>query len=462
MRALPHRLLWIVVLSGGSAFLTSCAEQAPAAPVAKSSPTAERSPAPPVVPPAVSIGEALPVLDLNPRRTAEAPPAAATSALAETDDDSNEPDEPLVEPDPGTPEWLIREITRIQSAPLDAVRSPIVGKPGEFQIVQLTDQQAEAEEMQRAEKVVQLALEVCAKTKDRPDRVMLFNNAVHYLANSRVTLAAYGDHEQIGLLSEEAEMLFKRDPKSFGAIELQLKLVECLAELAEQDGRKNDKWGKMAAVQARLFASRFPAETNRSALALVSAARACEVGGRFDDARQCFSLLERDFAATPFAEHAAGAIRRYKLAGQLLGEFAGATIDGGFVSIDQFLGRPVLIVFWSAESPSFREDLPRLKQLIHSQAQHSMAVIGVNLDVDEATVDSFIEQAEINWRTIFSSNLDQRGIRNPLARAYGVASVPQYWLIDAKGKVVAAPADLKALESRFTQVASQGDGPVVR
>jgi hypothetical protein len=454
MCASLKRLLWLVVLSGGALITSSCSDSAGPQPAS----TARQSAPAPVVPPAVSIGESLPVLEILPS-VAGAPSQTRAAADSEADDPL-EPEEPLIEPAPGTPERLIREITHIQSAPLDSVRTPIAGKPGEFQVVELTNEQVEAEEMRRAQEIVGLALEVCAKTKDQPDKLLLFNNAIHYIANGRVTLAVYGDHEQLNLLGEEAEMLYKRDPKSFAAVEMQLKLVECLAELAEQDGRKNDSWGKTAAVQARLFASRFPHETNRCGLALVSAARACEIGGRFDDAKTCFALLERDFIRTPFAEQAAGAIRRYKLAGQPLGEFAGATIDGGFVSIDEFRGRPVLIVFWSAESPSFREDLPRLKKVIG--AASSLAVVGVNMDVDEAAVDSFLEQAEITWKTVFFSSLEQRGIRSPLARAYGVTSVPQYWLVDPQGKVVAAPVDLKSLEARFSQMARQPGGPATR
>ncbi|MBX7106717.1 MAG: TlpA family protein disulfide reductase [Gemmataceae bacterium] len=328
--------------------------------------------------------------------------------------------------------------------------------------MELTEAQMDAEEKRRAEQVISLALEACAKTKDSTEKSLLFNNAVHYLAGARTTLAIFGDHDQVRLLGEEAEMLFKRDPKSFGAVELQIRLVECLAELAEQEGRKGAAWGPMAAKQARLFASRFPQETNRSALALVVAARACEVGGRFDDAKYCFGVLERDFAKTPFAEQAAGAIRRYKLAGQPLTEFAGATIEGGFLSLDQLKGKSVLIVFWSAESPSFREDLPRLKQLVASQSDRTLSVVGVNMDVDEAVVDAFLEQAELPWRTIFFSNVDQRGIRNPLARAYGVTTVPQYWLVDARGTVVAAPVDLKSLSTKFSQLAEQGGGGAQR
>ena len=458
MRTAAYRLLWSVIVFGGAVSLAACSKQGGSSTAAATPRSRQENVEKPVVPPAVSIGEALPVLDVTRDGTAGATTVAARVFTSASQDESeaDEPEEALVEPEPGTPEWLIREITRIQSAPLDVVRTPVPGKPGEFAVVELTEQQMDAEEKRRAEKVIGLSLEACGKTKDSAEKTLLFNNAVHYLAGARTTLAGFGDHDQVRLLGEEAEMLFQRDPKSFGAVELQIRLVECLAELAEQDGRKNDSWGQMAAKQARLFASRFPQESNRCALALVIAARACEVGGRFDDAKYCFGVLERDFAKTPFAEQAAGAIRRYKLAGQPLTEFAGATIEGGFLSIEELKGKTVLIVFWSAESPSFREDLPRLKQLLGSQAGRGISVVGVNMDVDESVVDAFLEQAELPWRTIFFSSVDQRGIRNPLARAYGVTTVPQYWLVDARGTVVAAPLDLKSLSTKFSQVAEQG------
>ncbi len=124
-------------------------------------------------------------------------------------------------------------------------------------------------------------------------------------------------------------------------------------------------------------------------------------------------VLEKDYRNTPFAEQAAGAIRRYRLVGQPLGEFGGATIDGGFVSADEFRGRPLLIVFWSAESPTFRTELSRLKAYLDRNSSRNLAVLGVNMDVEESLVDQFLEESALPWRTIFFSSLDQRGIRNP-------------------------------------------------
>jgi hypothetical protein len=154
-------------------------------------------------------------------------------------------------------------------------------------------------------------------------------------------LALTGDIDQVNLLGDEVETLFKRNAKSFAAIDAHIKLVELLQHLAEQSGRRDPKWGQAAARQARLFAGRFPHDTSRGALALLTAARACESSGKFDEARECFVTIESSFGKTPFAEQAVGSLRRYKLTGRPLEEFAGATIDGGYLSIDQFRGQTI-------------------------------------------------------------------------------------------------------------------------
>jgi peroxiredoxin len=181
-------------------------------------------------------------------------------------------------------------------------------------------------------------------------------------------------------------------------------------------------------------------------MTLLTASKACESSGLYSDAKGCLLTLEKDYGKTPFAEQAAGALRRYRLTGTVLEEFAGPTIDGAFLSIDQFRGQPVLIVFWSSESKNFREDLPRLRQAIADFGDSPLTILGVNLDQDEAIVDSALEQADLPWRTIFSTDPEQRGLRNPLARAYGVTTSPQYWVVDGDGKVLAAPTDLAGAE----------------
>jgi hypothetical protein len=446
---MSHRLsgaFLSVVLFGCCAVMSSCggasgstaSTEPKSAAMPSAQATAPEKPEPPFLPPTVSIGSDTKV---------------AAADLEQADDDARAL-AALAEPDKGTPEWLIREITRLNSAPINVVQQPVAGKPNEFTEVRLTDEQALAEQKRRAEQIVELALEACTKTKSATEKEQIFNNSVHYLALARTTLALEGDTDQVNLLGDEVETLFKRNARSFAAIDAHIKLVELLQLLAEQSGRREPKWGQAAARHARLFAGRFPQDTSRAALALLTAARACESSGQFDEARECFAMIESSFGKTAFAEQAAGSLRRYKLTGRPLEEFAGATIDGGYLSIDQYRGQTIVIAFWSAASPSFQEDLPRIRKAISPFAANSLTLVGVNLDIDESIVDSYLESVDLPWRTIFFANPDQRGLRNPIARFYGVTTVPQYWIVDSKGSVVAAPTDIAGLETHLKTLSS--------
>ena len=78
-------------------------------------------------------------------------------------------------------------------------------------------------------------------------------------------------------------------------------------------------------------------------------------------------------------------------------------------------------------------------------------VIGVNLDKEQSAVDRFVEKHSLAWQNIFFSEPTSRGVRNPIARHYGVTSVPTYWLVNASGVVTAAPLDLKQLDALLTK-----------
>jgi hypothetical protein len=102
-----------VVLFGSCAVMSSCggasgstanAEPKSTSPAVARAAEAEK-PEQPFVPPTVSIGGETRV---------------AAVELEEADADSKDLDS-LPEPEKGTPEWLIREITRLNSAPIDIV-----------------------------------------------------------------------------------------------------------------------------------------------------------------------------------------------------------------------------------------------------------------------------------------------------------------------------------------------------
>ncbi len=378
----------------------------------------------------------------------------ATPAIAEAEEDldaAEMAEEKIAEPEPGTPEYLLRQLAQLKSAPFHLIRQPIQGKPGEFEEVKLTEEQAAKEQLRRWTKMVDLAMQVISATKDNPNQAQLFNNGVYYLTETRKQLALRGEPDQAQLLSEDAEALYRRDKSSFAAVESSLKVVQLTQMLAEQAGRQDPRRAATFAKQSRLFAEKFPQETNRAAMNLVAAGRLCEQVGLIEDAKLCFTTIDERYPNSPFQETTAGVLRRLRLQGNKLTEFAGSTVEGGYISIDQFQGHPVLIVFWASNSQTFVNDLPLIQAATTKHGPRGLMVIGVNLDKEQSAVDRFVEQHSLAWQNIFFSETTSRGVRNPIARHYGVTSVPSYWLVNASGVVTAAPLDLKQLDALLSK-----------
>ena len=384
---------------------------------------------------------------LAPKSKVAARPATQANTEAEEDAlEAAETIEEAPEPEPGSPEFKLRQLAQLKAAPFNLVRQPIKGKPGEFEDVKLTPEQASQEQLRRWNSMVDLAMQVISATKDDPQQEQLFNNGVYYLTEARKQLALRGEPDQAQLLSEVAEALYKRDKSSFAAVESALRVVQLTQAQAEQAGRKDPRFASTFGKQSRLFASKFPQETNRAAMNLMAAGRLCEQVGLIEDAKSCYTTIEQRYPDSPFQETTAGVLRRLSLQGEKLTEFAGSTVEGGYISIDQFAGHPVLIVFWSSNSQTFLADLPMIQAAASKYGPKGLMVIGVNLDKEQSAVDRFVEQHSLAWHNIFFSEANSRGVRNPIARHYGVTSVPTYWLVNASGVVTAAPLDLKQLD----------------
>jgi hypothetical protein len=366
-------------------------------------------------------------------------PAASESNAVETEELP-----PIPFSREGTPEWRLYEITRLMAPP--ALQKEVVRADGETEIVERTPQEITVDRKAALQQVVGHAGQVIAATHADSEQESLFTNAVHYLCTAHVELAILGEADSARQLGEVSEAIYREKPESAAAVESAAKLVELARRMAELYGASDAEWIRAHVTQARLFSERFPKAESQASMALLAAGRNAEQRGLAEEARQCYTLLEQKYPGTPFAEEIAGVLRRMKLPGRVLqaGDLGGATIDGGYVSVEQLRGKHVLVVFWTTDSPTFESDLPVIKQIKQTQGDN-LVVLGVNLDQDELAVDRFLEQHAMGWRQIIDPNPELRGSRNPVASYYGVATVPLYWLIDPSGKVIAAPADIRNL-----------------
>jgi peroxiredoxin len=371
----------------------------------------------------------------------DALPTTAISTGSPTTPDLNSPEakaaaaanqrEASAPPEKGSPRWLVLQMTQLRMQP--------------FPETDDIEKQREARRT-RNQEIVKLAEEAIAKTHQDPELEAVFNVAVHRLMESLLALSLQGDQDSIDSLFSFADSFYNRDPKSRAASESAYILSRFTHKNAEYLGSQDVRYLQEFSRQARSFAERFPDEQQRAVELLNDAGATCDFHGMREEAILCFETLRQKYADTPQAQQAIPALRRLNLIGKPL-DLGGPTLDGGFISVADFKGSPVLVVFWSSQATPFVEQAASIIATTEKYEKQGLQVLGVNLDTDESAIDAFLEKSSMGWRTVFHTDRERRGWNHPVAVHYGVTTIPQIWLVDAEGKAVStsiAPTDLEA------------------
>jgi peroxiredoxin len=379
-----------------------------------------------------------------------------TSLFADTQGAS----EPEAEPAEGTPEWLIREIQRTRLLPFPSM-DPSEDNPNaeETAPAVVTEKSPAFEERlaqirmlrrERNQQVVKLATSALAQTAKDPAKDVVFHAAVHHLLDAHLQLALQGDEQSISALYEAAEAFQAKKPGTPAAAEAQLTLVNLSHANALRYAKSEPKWLQEFARHAQLFASRFPDDQEQALPLLLAAGRSCELNGLLDEAISCFGLIQNKFPDSPQAAQASGVMRRLKLPGQKL-QLAGPTLDGNYLSVDDFADKAVVVVFWASHASPFVEQAERLRLIAEKYKKYAQ-VLSVSLDTEEGDIDAFLERSQISWPVIFHVEQDKRGWNSPLAVYYGVNTVPTIWITDPQGVVAETEVTAENLEAKLRDV----------
>ena len=301
---------------------------------------------------------------------------------------------------------------------------------------------------ERNERIVDMATKILRLTMSEEARLPQFHLAVGQLLEARFQMALAGTQDDVDLLYADVQALNERDPKSIAAAEGVYYIARFAHTKAGLLGKSQPVWFETLSRWAREFSDRFPQQTQRAVSLLFGAARSCELQAMATDdqelatrllteSRLCYTALAEKFATTDQGQEATASLRRMALEGQTLSQFSGPTLDGGFISSDDFTGKPTLIYFWDSESEEFTADLlPVLKKISTALPSSRLRIVGVALDEDEATLNEYLESQKVPGQQIFFTHGEQRSWNSPLVRFWGIAQSPTVWLLDAQGKVI--------------------------
>ncbi len=110
-------------------------------------------------------------------------------------------------------------------------------------------------------------------------------------------------------------------------------------------------------------------------------------------------------------------------------DFGLSTIDGGYITLNEFKGKVVLLDFWAEWCGPCKRVTPTIVSLYNKYKDKGFVAIGMNLDneSDFDKVIDYIKQSKINYPiTIKGFNVAQK---------YGVKGIPRFFLIDKEGKI---------------------------
>ena len=98
-------------------------------------------------------------------------------------------------------------------------------------------------------------------------------------------------------------------------------------------------------------------------------------------------------------------------------------------ALDDFKGRPVVVNFWASWCVSCREEARELEKFWQAVKGKNVAVVGVAIQDTVEAAQKFAKQ----YGKTYILGLDEDG---KAAIDYGVAGVPETFIIDASGVIV--------------------------
>ena len=147
-----------------------------------------------------------------------------------------------------------------------------------------------------------------------------------------------------------------------------------------------------------------------------------------------YHLFDPKLQNTRFLQSIASRIKGLRaVTGKQAPNFTQNNIDGQPVSLSKYKGRYVLIDFWASWCGPCRKENPNLVAVYNQFKNKNFTIIGISLDEHRKDWLKAIEDDKLTWEQLS----DLRGWANATAALYAVKAVPQNFLIDPEGNIIA-------------------------
>jgi peroxiredoxin len=137
--------------------------------------------------------------------------------------------------------------------------------------------------------------------------------------------------------------------------------------------------------------------------------------------------------------------------GSIAPDFTQADTSGNLVSLKSLRGKYVLVDFWASWCGPCRMENPNLVQAFQKFKSKNFTVLGVSLDRAKEPWLQAIAQDQLQWTHLS----DLKFWSNDVARMYKISSIPQNFLLDPEGKIIAKNLRGEELHAKLEEMLSK-------
>jgi peroxiredoxin len=126
------------------------------------------------------------------------------------------------------------------------------------------------------------------------------------------------------------------------------------------------------------------------------------------------------------------------------------TSNGKKITLSNYRGKYILIEFWASWCGPCRKENPSIVKVYNTYKKHNFEIIAVSLDREKNRAQwlKAIKTDHLAWVHVS----DLLGWENQAAKLYAISSIPENFLIDPTGKIIAVHLHGEELNTKLKQV----------